>query len=81
MRFADIPVESRGWSALVLSILRQIGKVELTLQEIYAHEPLLQAAYPDNHHIREKLRQQLQVLRDLGYIEFLSKRGEYRILR
>jgi hypothetical protein len=29
-------------------------------------------------HVRDKIRQQLQVLRDLGFIEFLD-RGHYRM--
>jgi type II restriction enzyme len=35
--------------------------------------------HPENRHVRDKLRQQLQVLRDLGLIEFLG-RGRYRRL-
>ena len=81
MRFLDIPIEKRGWSALVLAVLRRIGNADITLQQVYAYEPLIRAAYPNNRHVREKIRQQLQVLRDLGYIEFVSKRGEYRVLR
>ena len=33
----------------------------------------------DNRHVRDKIRQQLQVLRDLGLIEFRG-RGHYRLL-
>lgn len=33
--------------------------------------------YPENHHIREKIRQQLQLLRDKGIIEFVG-RGRYK---
>ena len=34
--------------------------------------------HPDNRHVRDKIRQQLQVLRDHGYLEFVS-RGSYRL--
>lgn len=34
--------------------------------------------YPENQHIRAKIRQQMQVLRDEGFIEFLGN-GEYRL--
>lgn len=78
-RFADVPLERRGWAGLVLGAVRKIGKQEFTLHEVYAHEEAMRAAYPENSHVRPKIRQQLQVLRDLGYIEFLS-RGEYRVL-
>ena len=33
--------------------------------------------HPDNRHVRDKIRQQLQVLHDLGFVEFLG-RGRYR---
>jgi type II restriction enzyme len=39
----------------------------------------LSSKYPGNRHVRPKIRQQLQVLRDSGYLEFLSK-GTYRLL-
>ena len=38
---------------------------------------MLQARHPQNNNIRPKIRQQLQVLRDKGVIEFLG-RGLYR---
>jgi type II restriction enzyme len=78
-RFSDVPLSKRGWAALVLSALRKIGKKEFTLADVYAHEAAMHAAYPENHHVRDKIRQQMQVLRDLGYVEFLSGRGEYRM--
>ena len=37
------------------------------------------ALHPDNRHVRDKIRQQLQVLRDLGLVEFLG-RGRYRCM-
>ncbi len=79
-RFAEIPVAKRGWTALVLAAVRKIGKTEFCLDDVYAHEETMHRAYPSNSHIRPKIRQQLQVLRDLGYIEFLGKRGEYRVV-
>jgi type II restriction enzyme len=33
--------------------------------------------HPDNRHVRDKIRQQLHVFRDLGFVEFLG-RGRYR---
>jgi len=79
-RFADVPLAKRGWAGMVLAAVRKIGKREFTLAEVYAHEEAMHAAYPENSHVRDKIRQQMQVLRDLGYVEFLSKRGEYRML-
>lgn len=53
--------------------------------KIYAggHIPIrarMQAKHPQNHHIRPKIRQQLQFLRDLGYITFMGH-GKYQIIR
>jgi 5-methylcytosine-specific restriction protein B len=50
-----------------------------SLADIYALEPEFQTAHPDNHHIREKLRQTLQRLRDQGVIVFVNP-GQYRLL-
>jgi Dam-replacing HTH domain len=43
-----------------------------------AFEPRLAALYPGNNNVRPKIRQQLQVLRDRGWLEFLG-RGRYRV--
>ena len=48
-----------------------------TLEEMYTHEGQLRLIYPDNQNIRPKIRQQLQVLRDLGFVSF-SGGGRYR---
>jgi type II restriction enzyme len=55
-----------------------IGKTEFALAEVYAFEARLHKIYPGNSHVREKIRQQLQVLRDNGFLEF-SGRGKYRL--
>ena len=39
-----------------------------TNADIYAFERELAALHPDNRHIRDKIRQQLQVLRDTGFL-------------
>jgi hypothetical protein len=53
-----------------------IGRDTFDLDEVYAFEERLSALYPNNQHVKPKIRQQLQVLRDHGYLEFLSK-GRY----
>jgi type II restriction enzyme len=57
-----------------------VGRVEFELADVYRFEAHLSAIYPDNLHVREKIRQQLQVLRDGGFVEFLG-RGRYRAKR
>ena len=39
-----------------------------TNSDIYAFERELSELHPDNRHIRDKIRQQLQVLRDTGFL-------------
>jgi type II restriction enzyme len=73
-------VEARGWLLEVLRCVEQFGSAEFRLAEVYAFEEQLARTYPGNSHIREKIRQQLQVLRDHGFIEFLG-RSVYRLTR
>lgn len=72
--------DSRGWLINVMKIVELLGKSEFSLSEIYEQEYELQRIYPANRHVRPKIRQQLQVLRDNGYLEFLGA-GKYRIVR
>lgn len=68
----------RGWALDVLSTIRALDKRRFTLSELYAHEPILQAAHPSNRNVRPKIRQQLQVLRDLGLVTFEAP-GHYSL--
>ncbi|GIW32809.1 phospholipase D-like domain-containing protein [Meiothermus sp.] len=69
-----------GWLGLVMRAVAQLPE-EFTLTEVY-QLALPQAAqeYPNNHHPRDKIRQQLQGLRDLGLLEFVTP-GRYRRLK
>jgi len=69
---------ARGWLIEVLKCVELLGRREFTLDEVYAFEGRLTAIYPGNNNVRPKIRQQLQVLRDRGLIEFVS-RGAYRL--
>jgi type II restriction enzyme len=71
-------VENRGWTLDVLRCVREVDSEEFTLAEIYAFEDALTDLHPKNRHVRDKIRQQLQVLRDLGVLEFVRP-GEYRV--
>jgi len=77
--FQHIQTKARGWTLDVLLILESFGKPEFDLEEVYAHEAKLRALHVLNRHVRPKIRQQLQVLRDMGLLEFLG-RGKYRLL-
>jgi type II restriction enzyme len=75
----DSDSESRGWIADVLACVREIREPEFSLGDMYAFEERLGALHEDNRNVRPKIRQQLQVLRDRGVLEFLG-RGKYRVL-
>jgi type II restriction enzyme len=78
-RLGDLSLSARGWATLTLRIIRSLGVPEFALDSLYRREQLFSAVYPMNRNIRAKIRQQLQVLRDLGYLEFCGK-GAYRLL-
>src|SRR6266404_2703631 len=58
--------------------LESLGKRDFTLDEVYAFERHLGDLYPGNQNVKPKIRQQLQFLRDRGFIDFVS-RGNYRL--
>ena len=69
--------QMKGWILLILKCIDSFQKPEFRLDEMYAFENELKQEYPKNRHIKDKIRQQLQYLRDFGYLEFLG-RGKYR---
>jgi type II restriction enzyme len=75
--------EARGWTLDVLNAVRSlvasVDREEFTLAEVYALEGRLRRLHPQNRFVRPKIRQQLQRLKDLGFVEFLGA-GRYRNL-
>lgn len=69
--------QSRGWTADVLACLDKLGKPQFTLHEVYAFAGELQTLHPGNFHVRDKIRQQLQVLRDHQIVSFVGQ-GVYK---
>lgn len=65
-----------GWMKIVYEVLPDEG---FTTNEVYKHESYFKERYPLNQNIREKIRQQLQFLRDAGLLENSSK-GAWRKL-
>lgn len=70
--------EARGWLIEVMKCVENIGKPEFQIDDIYAFADRLSRLYPDNRNVKPKIRQQLQFLRDRGYLDFVS-RGYYRL--
>jgi type II restriction enzyme len=71
-------IESRGWTLDVWQCIDRID-ASFSLNQVYAFADELQLKHPENNHVKDKIRQQLQILRDKGMIEFVS-RGRYRKL-
>jgi type II restriction enzyme len=78
-RLLETEPHARGWLADVLRCVERLY-VTFTLENVYSFAPELAAKHPKNHYVRAKIRQQLQELRDLGFLEFVSP-GVYRRLR
>ena len=74
----SLKVEKRCWTLDVLQEIRSLGTNEFELADIYSRADDLKRLHPNNFHVRDKIRQQLQVLRDLGLLEFLGG-GSYRL--
>ncbi len=68
-----------GWKLEVFNCLLEMGKDKFELKDIYKYEKELELKYPNNTKIKDKIRQQLQELRDVGLLEFTS-RGKYKTL-
>ena len=69
----------RGWTLDVLNIARSLRRWEFNLHDIYEYEDYFRELYPKNKNIRPKIRQRLQVLRDLGLLRFEGE-GNCRFL-
>jgi type II restriction enzyme len=75
---AKLRPEMRGWTLDVLNLVRSLHKQNFSLSDAYSLEPHLASLHPANRHIRDKIRQQLQLLRDLGLLTFLAP-GQYSL--
>jgi type II restriction enzyme len=72
--------DARGWLIEVMRCIDALGRDEFTLREAYGFAPELSHLYPENKHVKEKIRQQLQMLRDQNYLRFIGG-GRYRRTR
>ena len=69
----------RGWLMDIVNCINDIDDNCFDLSDMYSFEDVLAEKHHYNHNIRPKIRQQLQILRDRGFIEFIGK-GKYRKL-
>ena len=53
-------LDARGWVLDVLNCVNKIEGRDFTLEQMYEFEDVLAKKYPNNNHIKDKIRQQLQ---------------------
>lgn len=70
-------VAAKGWILDVLKCVDSISSNVFSLDDVYKFEAKLKLKYPKNNFIKDKIRQQLQLLRDKEIIEFVG-RGNYK---
>ena len=70
--------DAKGWILDIMNCIDALNKKEFTLADVYAFENDLKAIHPENKNIKPKIRQQLQFLRDKGYLEFVGE-GVYKL--
>lgn len=76
-RLALNKIESRGWLFDTLSCINKIPNQLFSLADVYSFSDHLARLHPQNHNVNAKIRQQLQLLRDKGFIIFLGS-GKYK---
>ena len=69
-------MESRGWLVDTLHLVERLEET-FTLKQMYDFCDELTIKHPNNNHIKDKIRQQLQYLRDKGFVEFKGN-GVYK---
>lgn len=74
-------IEKRGWLFDVLNCVDKISNDRFSLDDVYRFEGLLKNIHPQNNNIKDKIRQQLQFLRDRGVIEFIDNQGHYKKIK
>lgn len=71
-----VDISKAKWKMELLKIVDKMPE-EFNLAQIYLFSEILKRKFPENNHIEDKIRQQLQIIRDSGVIEFVGK-GKYK---
>lgn len=71
--------QTKGWLLDIMRCIEKISVNSFSLNDLYKFEDYLKTKHPENNNIQAKIRQQLQVLRDKGYLKF-TNRGKYEVL-
>lgn len=87
------PLKSKGWLLDVMFCAEDLVNKKLknfecdvnnrifTLKEMLQYESFLHSRHQENNNIIPKIRQQMQFLRDKGYVEFVDNKGTYRLIK
>jgi len=59
---SNYKLDARGWILDILNYSNQIPDKNFTLNQICEFIGKLSIKHPENHHIKDKIRQQLQIL-------------------
>lgn len=70
-------LRARGWLMDILHCVNDIKSAIFTLKDVYEYAERLKIKHTENHNVEAKIRQQLQFLRDKGFIEFIGH-GVYK---
>lgn len=70
--------DAKGWILDIMNCIDSLNQKEFTLRDVYKFENDLSIIHPENNNIKPKIRQQLQFLRDKGYLKFVEP-GKYKL--
>ena len=71
--------DSKSWLLDIIRCIEKLDKPEFDLADMYAYERELSRLHPENKHVKDKIRQHLQILRDKGHLDFVG-RGKYKVI-
>ena len=71
-------IGAKGWLLDIMNCIEKLASNNFILDDVYAFKNVLSRKHPRNKHIKDKIRQQLQILRDKDYLQFLGS-GKYMI--
>ncbi|WP_418185049.1 DpnI domain-containing protein [Aliarcobacter vitoriensis] len=72
-------IEVKGWLLDIMQCIEKLDGKKFSLRDLYIFENYLKIKHPENNNIQAKIRQQLQNLRDKGYLKF-TNRGNYEVI-
>ena len=72
-------IQTKGWLLDVIQCIEKLGENSFRLNSLYSFENYLKMKHPENNNIQAKIRQQLQILRDKGFLKF-TNRGNYEVI-